>query len=289
MRIVAFERHQVGVVEGDAVYDLTPWLAPQGRHTPHAVQYLIADFENIRARYQRERDQLERYPLASIRLLPPVPAPGQILGAPTNYREHGQEMQGTVMSDANRRGTPETLGLFWKSPTSVAGPHDAVELPDLPGRRFDHEAELGVVIGREARSVDPSQALSYVFGYTCLMDLTLRMDETHKEERSWRKSYHSFTPIGPWIVTADEVPDPQVLTIQLWVNGELRQKASTAAMIVPVARLIALSSSVMPLKPGDLIATGTPAGVGPIAVGDRIRIAIEGIGEMELPVRRREW
>ncbi|MEO8296921.1 MAG: fumarylacetoacetate hydrolase family protein, partial [Burkholderiales bacterium] len=151
---------------------------------------------------------------------------------------------------------------------------------------FDHESELAVIIGRTARNVPRAEAMQYVFGYACLIDATMRIEkDTFEEERSMRKSFETFTPLGPWLVTADEVADPQNLRNQLWVNGELRQDANTRDMIVGIAELIELISSVLTLRPGDVIATGTPEGVGPFAPGDTVKIAIESVGEMTLPVR----
>jgi 2-keto-4-pentenoate hydratase/2-oxohepta-3-ene-1,7-dioic acid hydratase in catechol pathway len=146
-----------------------------------------------------------------------------------------------------------------------------------------------VVVGKEARSVPRKTALDYVFGYTCLLDITLRMIGDHQEERAMRKSFHSFTPIGPYITTRDEVGDPSDLELRLWVNGQLRQAASTASLIVAIPDLIEHASQVVTLFPGDVYATGTPEGVGPIAPGDKVRIWIDRVGEMHLAVTQRAW
>ena len=131
--------------------------------------------------------------------------------------------------------------------------------------------------------------MQYVFGYACLIDATMRIEPgVAEEERSMRKSFETFTPLGPFLVTADEVADPQNLGNRLWVNGELRQEANTRDMIVGIAELIELISSVLPLSPGDVIATGTPEGVGPFVDGDTVRIAIEGVGDMSLQVREHD-
>lgn len=213
----------------------------------------------------------ETVDVSSAALGPPVPRPGKILGAPVNYHDHRREM--------NAAHTIAGLGFFLKSPTSVIGADGAVPLP-LPDRRTDQEAELGVVIGRRAEHVPAATALDHVFGYTCLVDVTVRGDE----ERSTRKSFPGFTPIGPWVTTTDEVPDPSDLRIRGWVNGELRQDSSTAHMIFGVAELIEFMSSVVPLEPGDIIATGTPAGVGPIVDGDTIEVEIDRIGRLVVRV-----
>lgn len=210
-------------------------------------------------------------PLDLAQLGPPVPMPGKILGAPVNYLSHKKEM--------NVEHTVSGLGFFLKSPSSITGMNGAVPVP-FPRRRTDQEAELGVVIGRRASDVMLDDALDYVFGYTCLVDVTVR----GSEERSTRKSFPGFTPIGPWITTAEEIRDPNDLRLRGWVNDELRQDASTSAMIYSVAQLIEFMSSVVTLEPGDIIATGTPAGVGPIEPGDVIRVEIERIGTLQVPV-----
>ena len=207
----------------------------------------------------------------SNRFGPPVVAPGKIVGAPVNYRDHQAEMK--------VEHTITGLGFFLKSPTSVVGQDGTVPIP-FPDRRTDQEAELGVVIGRTASQVSHHQALDYVFGYTCLVDVTVR----GSEERSTRKSFAGFTPIGPWITPADDVPDPNQLRLRGWVNDELRQDANTADMVYGVAELIEFISSVTPLEPGDIIATGTPAGVGPIQPGDQIRVEIERLGTLTIDV-----
>jgi 2-keto-4-pentenoate hydratase/2-oxohepta-3-ene-1,7-dioic acid hydratase in catechol pathway len=154
-------------------------------------------------------------------------------------------------------------------------------LPNLPGREIHHECELGIVIGKGGRHIARADAYSHVFGYACLIDMVVR----GTEERVMRKSYDTFCPFGPWIVTADEVPDPANLQARLWVNGVLKQDANTRDLIVDIPEMIAIASRVATLYPGDIIATGTPEGVGPVQRGDRVRIAIEQVGEMTLDVR----
>ena len=180
-------------------------------------------------------------------------------------------------------------GFFMKASASLTGPARGIELPKGSTRRFDHESELAAIIGKTARNVKRENALDYVFGYSCLIDATMRIvKDVAEEERVMRKSFDTFTPLGPWIVTADEVGDPQGLSNQLFVNGECRQDANTRDMIVGVAELIELVSSVMTLYPGDVIATGTPEGMGPIKAGDKVTIRIERVGEMTVDVRETE-
>jgi 2-keto-4-pentenoate hydratase/2-oxohepta-3-ene-1,7-dioic acid hydratase in catechol pathway len=179
----------------------------------------------------------------------------------------------------NNPNTIAEWGVFLKANSSVIGPGELVRLPysDL---RTDQEGELGVVIGRRARNVSREEALDYVFGYTCVLDITIRSTE----DRSTRKSFDTFTPIGPFVVTKDEVGDPDDLELRCWVNDELRQHSRTSLMIYSVPRLIEYASSVMTLMPGDVIATGTPEGVGPLADGDRITVEVEKVGRLEVGV-----
>ncbi len=201
----------------------------------------------------------------------PVPQPGKIVAAPLNYRRHQAEM--------HSHSTIEQEGIFLKASSAVIGPGASIVLPHA-GRRIDQEAELAVVIGSRARHVPTDQALDVVFGYTCLIDVTLR----GHEERCGRKSFDTFAPVGPWVATADEVGDPGDLRLRCWVNEELRQDASTAGMIYDVRRLIAYVSSIMTLEPGDILSTGTPAGVGPLAPGDRVVVDIDRVGRLEVGV-----
>lgn len=216
-------------------------------------------------------DALPAQPLDPARLAAPIARPGKVVGAPVNYRDHQAEM--------GEQRTIADYGVFLKASSSVVGPAGRIRLP-YRDVRTDHEGELGVVIGRTAHRVPAERALDHVLGYAPVLDVTVRSGE----DRSTRKSFDTFTPFGPWVTTADEVPDPGALDLRCWVDGELRQHASTADLIYGVAELIAYTSHVMTLHPGDLIATGTPAGVGPIAAGQRVAVEIGGLGRLEVGV-----
>jgi 2-keto-4-pentenoate hydratase/2-oxohepta-3-ene-1,7-dioic acid hydratase in catechol pathway len=176
----------------------------------------------------------------------------------------------------------EKYGLFLKAASAIAGPAEGVQII-LPDRRTDHEVELAVVIGKAGHSISRADAMAHVAGYCIGLDMTVR----GTEDRSFRKSPDSYTVLGPWFVTADEIPDPHALVMSLWVNGERRQHSSTGAMTVDIPDLIAIASSMYTLYPGDVILTGTPEGVGPVVPGDQVRVACEGIGEMEFAVTSR--
>ena len=216
-------------------------------------------------------DALPAQPLEAGRLAAPIARPGKVVGAPVNYLDHKAEM--------GEQRTIADFGVFLKASSSVIGPTEQIRLPYLDVRT-DHEGELGVVIGRTASRVPAERALEHVFGYAPVLDITVRSGE----DRSTRKSFDTFTPFGPWVTTADDVPDPGALELRCWVDDELRQHASTADLIYDVAQLVAYASHVMTLHPGDLIATGTPAGVGPIASGQRVAVEIEQLGRLVVGV-----
>ena len=203
--------------------------------------------------------------------LPPVPDPGKIVAAPVNYRDHQVEMSATTAIDS--------LGVFLKAPSSLTADGGPVRLP-YHDRRFDQEGELAVIIGKRAHGVRREDALHHVAGYACLLDMTMRGGE----DRSVRKSFDTFTPVGPYLVTPAEVGDLAELELRTWVDDHLRQDARLADLIWDVPKLIVYVSSVMTLHPGDLIATGTPAGVGQVRGGQHITVEITRVGRLQVRV-----
>jgi 2-keto-4-pentenoate hydratase/2-oxohepta-3-ene-1,7-dioic acid hydratase in catechol pathway len=233
----------------------------------------IAAFDELRPGIERDLGLSVGQPLSSVVLETPIPWPHKVLALPNNYRAHTKEM-GNNSLDAG------AAGFFMKSSGSLSGPSEPIVIPDKPGRDFHHECELAVIVGRTGRNVALEDALDYIFGYACLIDVTMR----GKEERVMRKSFDTFCPVGPWITTAEEVGPTADIVLRLWVNGELRQEAPVSEMVVGIREAIVMCSSVTTLQPGDIIASGTMAGVGPIKPGDSVRIAIERVGEMTIPV-----
>jgi 2-keto-4-pentenoate hydratase/2-oxohepta-3-ene-1,7-dioic acid hydratase in catechol pathway len=284
MRLFVFNDYRLGVLTASGrLADITG-LAGTGVPHRDRMTALIANWPGIQERVAAAATaDTSGLPVTKVVIRAPQPRPPKIVAAPVNYRLHQQEMGGVggVYSGA-AIATIETYAGFIKAPSSVAGPDCHVEIP-VPDRRVDHEAELGVVVGRTAARVTRDEAMGHVFGYVPLLDITMRGEE----DRSYRKSFDTFTPIGPAIVTADEVPDPGSLDIKLTVNGELRQQANTRELIYDVPRLIEFYSAAMTLEPGDLIATGTPAGVGPLHPGDEIVLDIEQVGRLSMRVRSR--
>jgi len=218
-----------------------------------------------------ELDGLPMSPVSAHDLAAPIGRPHKIIGAPVNYLDHKVEM--------NEQKTIAEYGVFLKANSSVLAPGGDIRLP-YTDQRTDQEGELAIVIGRRAHHVTAAQALEFVFGYTAVLDITVRSTE----DRSTRKSYDTFTPLGPWIVTADEIPDPDSLDLKCWVGGELRQHTNTRDLIFSVADLVSYASHVMTLEPGDIIASGTPAGVGAISAGQEVAVEIERIGRLSVGV-----
>lgn len=273
MKLVRFDGGKLGLLDGGNVHDITALAGVASKMWPPIEMLnLIRNFDALGAGLEAAKRSAGT-PLADVRLEAPVVWPNKLLAYPVNYTAHGTEMKSKNRADLN--------GFFVKASSSLSGPADPILLPDLPGREIHHECEFAVIIGKTATDVSVDKAMDCIFGYSCLVDMTVRGNE----ERAMRKSYDSFTPIGPWIVTADEIPDPASLGMKLWVDDELRQSANTRDLIVDIPNMVALASSVLTLEPGDVIATGTPAGVGPVRAGNTVRIEIDKVGSMTLPVR----
>lgn len=272
MKLFRLEGNRIGVIEGDAWYDITAALPTDpAAWPPTQMVSFLATFAERRATILHDPAVLRIDP-APEQLLTPVEWPNKLIAYPANYQKHREEMNSQNRADKNR--------FFLKANSSLSGPNDPIVMPALEGREVHHECELGIVIGRQGRFISREDSWDHILGYTCLIDVVVR----GQEERVWRKSWDSFCPNGPWITTADEVPDPSALDLKLWVNGELRQSANTCDLLLDIPGMIAMASEAATLFPGDIIATGTPEGVGPIAPGDDVRILIDPVGEMNLKV-----
>jgi 2-keto-4-pentenoate hydratase/2-oxohepta-3-ene-1,7-dioic acid hydratase in catechol pathway len=281
VRLAVFDDSRLGLVRDGDVVDVSDLAgAGDARWPPVFLLRVIEDFDRLRPRLLDALERRPGVPLDRVRLAAPVVYPSKVIAAPVNYRLHIEEMRPLIKGELH---AIERYGVFLKAPSSVVGPEATVELP-FPDRRTDHEVELGVVIGRTARNVAAADAMRHVFGYTGVMDITVRGDE----DRSTRKSFDTFTPVGPVLVTADEIPDPHSLQLQLWVNGERRQNGNTRDMIWDVPKLIEYASHVMTLNPGDLFSTGTPDGVGPLRPGDQVTMEVERVGRLSVKVELRK-
>jgi 2-keto-4-pentenoate hydratase/2-oxohepta-3-ene-1,7-dioic acid hydratase in catechol pathway len=282
MKICRFDDDRLGLVQGDRVHDVTAVLSELGTFSYPLPRFdpFIASLGKLRAKLEAAAQASAGVDVASITLLSPVGNPGKVIAAPVNYTKHLQEaLADRGIHHGNLINEIHKAGMFLKATSAVVGPGEGVKLVHTD-RRNDHEVELAVVIGRTAKDVDAADAPSYIAGYCIGLDMTIR----GPEERSFRKSPDSYCVLGPWLATADEVPDPGSLQVSITVNGEPRQSASTSDLIVKVAELVAWGSSFYTLHPGDVLLTGTPQGVGPIKPGDVMVAAIDRIGSMQVAV-----
>jgi 2-keto-4-pentenoate hydratase/2-oxohepta-3-ene-1,7-dioic acid hydratase in catechol pathway len=274
MRICRFGENRLGVVDGDQVRDVTAALdvLPPYRYPFPPGDMLIANLDRVTARARELAKSAAATPLKGVSLLSPVANPTKIIGAPVNYRKGGEDDAAIAAA--------KSIGLFLKANGSLSGPSEGIALRMME-RQIDHEVELGVVIGKQGANIRREDALKHVGGYAVALDITPH----GKEERSLRKSCETYSVLGPWLVTADEITDPTNLNLQLDVNGERRQTGNTSQMIRDVAALIEYASAFYTLYPGDIFLSGTPAGVGPMKPGDVLTAAIDNVGTMTVKVR----
>ena len=288
MKICRFDADRLGVVEGDRVRDVTAaldalpplrWPAPAGDH-------FIAHLDTLAPKLREAAKNAPSLPLASVALLSPVANPPRIIAAPLNYPLHVAESHNPAINHGVHMPTHEGFatpidkyGLFLKSQTGVIGAGQKVRL-HWDGRRNDHEVELAIVIGKGGKDIARDKALDCVAGYCIGLDMTVR----GTEDRSFRKAADTYSVLGPWLVTADEIPDPGVLDFGIEVNGEARQRSNTSHLICDCRDLIVRASRVYALHPGDVIMTGTPDGVGEVKSGDVMHAWIDRIGAMDVGV-----
>ena len=283
MKLASFNGGRIGVVIDEDIVDISDLVnATPNAWPPVAMLHVIARFASLRGKIEDFVQTAARTKLSGVRLETPVAWPNKVIAFPANYHAHVEEMKtGTGLISPFKA---DGQGFFLKANSSLSGPNDPIVLPNIQNRQIHHECELAIFIGKGGREISRDDALGHVFGYACLIDVVVR----GKEERVMRKSYDSFCPVGPYIVTADEVPDYDAINLQLSVNGETRQNASTRDLIVDIPEMIRMASAVMTLYPGDIIATGTPAGVGPIHGGDKVVIEIGKVGKMSINVVQSE-
>lgn len=289
MKLCRFNGDLLGLVDGDQVLNVSEALEalPPVRWPVPLGDPLVRHLDRLLPAVEKVRGTAERLPLAQVELGSPLSNPSKVMAAPANYRLHVEldTKDAGVDQGVHRKALEgverptEKYGLFLKATSAIAGAAQGVQVI-LPERRTDHEVELAVVIGKPGHGIKREDAMCHVAGYCIGLDMTVR----GAEDRSFRKSADSYTVLGPWFVTADEISDPHKLTMSLWVNGERRQHSSTGAMTVDIPDLIAIASSMYTLCPGDVILTGTPEGVGPVVPGDRVRVACDGLGEMTFDV-----
>jgi len=288
MKLALFNDHRLGVVDGDEIVDVTatlPWAHDPDPVTAGWWRRLCREFASVRSDLLAALPRCDRFPMDGVTLRAPVLNPSKVIAAASNYADHVAEMH-AVQERTLGRVEPWMMDfdVFLKAPSSVSGPDDDIVLPAeilAAGHEIHHETELVVVIGRGGKDIPAPAALGHVFGYTIGLDITVRSPA----DRSRRKSYDTFSPLGPWITTADEAGDPATFEIELAVDGQRRQHVVTADMLTPVPDIISHASSIMTLVPGDVIFTGAPPGVGPIRPGDKLDARISRLGRMQLAVR----
>ena len=279
MKLAFFDDFKLGVVKGDAIHDVSAVV----RDIPHVgpgdlMSGLIANFEKYRARLDDAATGAGT-PVASVRIRPPLPRPGNIVCMAVNYMEDGTLEK------------PAPINAFHKMANAIIGPGDTMVLPDVPATIFEGEAEMAVVIGKRATNVPAAQAMDYIFGYINFIDGSAR--GLPPQSFFHMKSRDTFAPIGPYLVTKDEIADPQKLPIKLWVNGELKQSFNTDDMAHKIGRCIEWVSSIHTLEPGDILATGTNhRGLSSFMDGDVVELETQGLGKLSFNVKddlKRTW
>lgn len=283
MKICRFNDNRLGVVQDNQIFDVTDALdvLPEVRYPAPTYDLLIANLDKVRARIDTLLPSANSVPVDSVKFLSPVANPGKIVAAPVNYKKHLEEARADEeIHHQNAILEIQKIGLFLKATSSLVGISHGVDL-EHPDRRNDHEAEVVVVIGKGGRNITQADALNHVAGYSIGLDMTTR----GPEERSMRKSIDTYSVVGPWLVTSDELSDPSELDFELTVNGEPRQKANTRDLILNIPQLIEYASSFYTLHPGDILFTGTPEGVGPVKGGDTIKVTMQGIATIDVAVR----
>ena len=286
MKYCRYDDNRIGVVRDDKVHDVTPVVdgLPAHRYPFPIGDALVANLDSLRGEMERLADAAEGVPVSSVSFLSPVANPTKVIGVPVNYQAHADEARADAeVSVAARRGGIEEQGLFLKANSALVGPSEGVAAR-FPDRRTDHEAELGIVIGKTACDVGYDEALDYVAGYAIALDMVVR----GTEDRSMRKSVDTYAVLGPWLTTADEIPNPDSMAFELTVNGETRQKSNTELMIMDCRRQIEWASSFYTLHPGDIIMSGTCEGVSRVLPGDTMHLDFAGLGAMDVPIRAHE-
>jgi 2-keto-4-pentenoate hydratase/2-oxohepta-3-ene-1,7-dioic acid hydratase in catechol pathway len=282
MKLCRFDDDRLGLINGDQVTDVTAALAALPAHRwPYPMgDALIANLSSLRPAILEAGAAGMPQPLADVSLRAPIANPGKIIGAPVNYHAHKQEADEDEALHQGRRVMPiDEIGLFLKAGSALCGPANGIRLR-FPDRRSDFEGEVVAVIGQTVDRATPEDALNAVAGYTLGLDMSVR----GKEDRSFRKSCDTYAVMGPCFVTADEAGDPTSIPLETRVNGELRQQGDTSQLIRSIAELVVMASAFYTLYPGDLIMTGTPAGVGPVSSGDVIEVSSPALGTLRAAV-----
>jgi len=282
VKILYFDDFKLGVLKGDTVVDVSDVVRDVPHIGPHdLISGVIERWASYKARLEQAAAQGRGIPLGQVKIRPPLPKPYNIVAMAVNYMEDGT------------RKEPAPINAFHKSPNSVIGHGDTLVLPDVPATIFEGEAEMALVIGKRATAVSPADAMSYIFGYVNFIDGSARGLLPTGNTFYQMKSRDTFCPMGPYIVTADEIGNPDKLQIRLWVNGTLKQNYNTSDMAHKIPRCIEWVTSIHTLDPGDVIATGTNhRGLSGFQNGDEVEVETEGLGRLRFYVRddlKRTW
>ncbi len=286
MKLCRFDRDRLGVVIGGKVHDVTAAQDEIRRAAAYDMKgdAVIAALPTWRGRIEEMARKVPGKLLSEVKLISPVARPSKTMAAPTNYKKHIAEMAARRDSagEAAKRLPSDigAAGIFLKSNSAIVGPSEGIPIR-FPDRRNEHEIELVIIIGKQGSDIPRERAKEYIAGYTLGLDMTVR----GTEDRSFRKSVDGYAVLGPWMVTADEIPNPDDVTVTLHLNDELKQTAQTKDLIYDIGRLIEFASSFYTLYPGDVYYTGTPHGVSPVKPGDVLRGKADPIGEFEIKVR----
>jgi 2-keto-4-pentenoate hydratase/2-oxohepta-3-ene-1,7-dioic acid hydratase in catechol pathway len=281
MRICRFGDDRLGVVADGLVHDVSALQAQIRAAAPYTMKgdAVVKALPEWRDRFAAEAAKVPGVPLSSVKLLAPVARPSKVMAAPSNYRSHIAEME-TGKKSSKFTGNIADDGVFLKANSAIIGQSEGVPVR-FPDRRTDHELELVVIIGKQGTDISLDHALDHVAGYCLGLDMVVR----GPQDRSLRKSMDGYAVLGPWMVTADEVPDVDDVPLSLKVNGELRQQCNTKDLVFGFRKLIEYASSYYTLYPGDCFYSGTTSGVGPVKPGDVITVESPLIGTMDVPVR----
>ena len=282
MKLMYFDEFKLGVVKGDTVVDVSKAVQDIPHTGPHdLINGVIEHFAKYKARLEQATADGKGVPLSTVRIRPPLPRPINIDCMAVNYMEDGT------------RKEPAPINAFHKSPSAIIGNGDTMVLPDMPATIFEGEAEVALVIGKRASHVPAAKAMDYIFGYMNFIDGSARGVVPPTNVFYQMKSRDTFAPIGPWIVTADEIPDPHKLQLKLSVNGTVMQNFNTSDMAHKIPRCIEWVSSIHALEPGDILATGTNhRGLNPFQDGDTVEFETERLGKLTIKVRddlKRTW
>ncbi|MCH7733631.1 MAG: fumarylacetoacetate hydrolase family protein [Chloroflexi bacterium] len=281
MKLLFFDDFRLGVLKGDNVVDVTSVVEEIPRVGPQdVIRGLIERFDEFKGKLNETVAAADGVPVSGVRIRPPLPKPSNIDCMAVNYMEDGT------------RSEPAPINAFSKSPFAVISSGDTMVLPDVPATIFEGEAELAVVIGKRASNVAEADAMDYIFGYTNFIDGSARGLHAGNAFHAM-KSRDTFAPIGPYLVTADEIADPQKLQIQLWNNGDLKQNFNSDDMAHNIARCVEYITAIHTLEAGDIVATGTNhGGLNPFQDGDLIELECEGLGRLSITIRddlKRTW